>query len=74
LGSGRQDFKTGLTWSLKEEGDGTIIGMCTCSDVDFGLVIAAGRDWGVVEETESAVTFYVAGSEPVATAFFGVNL
>jgi hypothetical protein len=48
--------------------------MCACSDVDFGLVIAAGRDGGVVQETESAVTFYVAGREPVGAAFFGVNL
>jgi hypothetical protein len=74
LGSGRQDFKTGLTWSLEEEGDGSVIGMCTCSDVDFGLVVAAGGDGGVVEETESAVTFYVTRREPVGAAFFGVNL
>ena len=48
--------------------------MCACSDVDFGLVIAAGRNCGVVEEAESAVTFYVTRREPVGPAFFGVNL
>jgi hypothetical protein len=74
LGSGRQDFQTGLTWSLEKKRDGTIIGMCTCSDVDFGLVIAVGRNCGVVEEAESAVTFYVTRREPVGPAFFGVNL
>ena len=74
MGGGRQDFQAGLTWSLEKKRDGTIIGMCACSDVDFGLVITAGRDGGVVQETESAVTFYVAGREPVGAAFFGVNL
>jgi hypothetical protein len=59
---------------LEEERDGTIVGMGTSSDVDFGLVVAAGWDRGVVEETESAVASIVAGSEPVWAAFFGVDL
>jgi hypothetical protein len=74
LGGGREDFQTGLAWSLEEECNGTVVGMGTCSDVDFGLVIAAGGDGGVVEETESAVTSYVAGGEPVGAAFFGIDL
>lgn len=35
---GRQDLEAGLRGALEEQGDGAVVGVCACADVDVGTV------------------------------------
>lgn len=49
-GGRRDDFKTGLRRALKKEGYGTVVGVCSCANVDAGFEIwerGGGERWVV---------------------------
>jgi len=78
LGRWGKDFETGLAGTLEEEGEGAVVGMRACANVDVGLVVEiTGRvEGGIVEEAESATTgtAAVAGGEVGSAPGGGFNL
>lgn len=76
-GGGRDDLEPGLPGPLEEEGNGAVVGVSACADVDRGTVGCACGDGRVVEETEGAAAgagAAVAACEPIRTAFRRLDL
>ena len=65
-----------MAGSLEEEGYGTVVGVCSGSDVDCGVEAAFTGDGGVFEEAKSATagSALVAGSKPVSSARVRIDL